>query len=274
MSGAAGQLHGRVAQLDGLRAAAVLAVMLQHSGWTGGHGGLYGVDVFFVLSGFLITGVLLGEARSTGRISLRRFYARRWLRLFPALAVMVVVLTPIGPSLSAGQTWESWFGAAAAALTYTSNIVMLVTGELSLGVLDPTWSLAVEEQFYLLWPLALMGLLALRLRLRWTVAIVLGFAAAGLSLFFLAYEPAVGPGSGTAVLGPLFRPDSRFGELLLGCALAMVLAGRAGRAGPLGRTADRVLGAGVIVAIAGLWLAVELHRQAYAGDGSPLAPIP
>jgi peptidoglycan/LPS O-acetylase OafA/YrhL len=262
-----------VPQLDGLRAAAVLAVMLEHSGIAIGRGGLFGVDVFFVLSGFLITGVLLGEHRARGRISLRRFYVRRWLRLYPALVVMVIVLMPIGPSLSADHTWASWLRAVAAALTYTGNFVVLADGRLTLGVLDPTWSLAVEEQFYLLWPLALLALMAWRVPARWIVGILVTASAAGLSLFWLLYhrpEHALAPFSieGRTVY---VRPDARFGELLLGCALAIVLARRDR---PLSRRANAGIGVAALAAVGGLWVARELFASAYDGNGSPIAPVP
>jgi len=265
----------RVAALDGLRALAVIAVMLEHSHLQFGHGGLFGVDVFFVLSGFLITGVLLGERERHGRISFRRFYARRVLRLYPALVVVLIVCTPVGWTLVPGHTWGDWFAAVAAAATYTSNFVILVNGQLTLGVLDPTWSLAIEEQFYLLWPVALMGLLALGVSARARIGIVLAVAAGGLSLFWITYHPLTGPAVPLDMSGlsAYVRPDARFGELLIGCALAMALAGRRGR--PLPVWGERAMAGAVLVAIAGLWLSRELFVQTLQpGGGNPMAMIP
>ena len=264
----------RVAQLDGLRAIAVLAVMAQHSALAFGRGGLFGVDVFFVLSGFLITGVLMGEYERRGTFSLRRFYLRRWLRLYPALIVVIVCLMPVGVTLVPAHTWQQWLVGAGAAATYTSNLLDLVQGRLVQGPLDPTWSLAVEEQFYLLWPLGLMGLLALRLRLRWVLTIVLGVAAAGLSLFWLTYQAptTVQPPLSIAGVEAYVRPDARFGELLLGCALSLVLVRRRG---PIPVAADRLLSVGVVVAIIGLFLArADYIRTLEPGGGNPIAMIP
>jgi peptidoglycan/LPS O-acetylase OafA/YrhL len=264
----------RVAQLDGLRAIAVLAVMAQHSALAFGRGGLFGVDVFFVLSGFLITGVLMGEYERRGTFSLRRFYLRRWLRLYPALIVVIVCLMPIGVTLVPAHTWHQWLVGAGAAATYTSNLLDLSQGRLVQGPLDPTWSLAVEEQFYLLWPLALMGLLALGLRLRWVITIVLTAAAAGLSLFWLTYTAptTVQPPLSLSGIEAYVRPDARFGELLLGCALSLVLVRRRG---PLPVSADRLLSAGVVVAIVGVILARSQYLHALEpGGGNPMAMIP
>jgi peptidoglycan/LPS O-acetylase OafA/YrhL len=132
---------GRLSALDGLRGTAVLLVVSSHLGLQGlQRAGGAGVTVFFVLSGYLITGILLK------RPTLKSFYLRRALRLLPALLLMLVVLSI--PAALAGST--TYFAAAALTLSYASNWAQ-VAG-INMGVLTPMWTLAVEEQFYLLWP--------------------------------------------------------------------------------------------------------------------------
>src|ERR1700710_2781147 len=121
------------------------------------YGGVVGVTVFFVLSGYLISSILLAEHAATGRINLRAFYTRRALRLFPALALLIVAL-PFLQKLVADPPltyrYVRWAGSAA---LYLGDFVRAGGG--TLGPLDHTWSLAVEEQFYLVWPLVLLALL-------------------------------------------------------------------------------------------------------------------
>ncbi len=158
---------GYVPALDGLRGIAVLAVMLYHLYLPLPQGGYLGVDIFFVISGFLITGLLLEEWRASGRLDLPRFIARRALRLLPALAALLVVAAPF-------VAWPY----VAGALLYATNYLAAL-GRLSYmgSPLAHLWSLAIEEQFYLLWP-AVLGLLLRRLRPRaLPVAIAIAIAA-------------------------------------------------------------------------------------------------
>lgn len=252
-------------QLDGLRALAVLAVIAYHAELsTFGQAGMFGVDVFFVLSGFLITGVLVGERQGRGRISLRRFYLRRLLRLYPALVVMIVVLTPFATKLVLDGSWTTWLKAAAAALTYTSTIILLFDPTFQLGALGHTWSLAIEEQFYLLWA-PVLALCLIRVRdVRALAGPVAGVAVALMALFWVLWG-SVGP-----IL--YYRPDPRFGELLLGAALALLLAGQRG---PVTRGWDRAASVGVLVALVGLWWARRTYPSFdYVSLGNPLAGIP
>ncbi|MEV4275373.1 acyltransferase family protein [Actinoplanes xinjiangensis] len=146
------------ADIEGLRAVAVLLVVLAHAGVPGLSGGFVGVDVFFVISGFLITGLLRREYAATGRIRLARFYARRAVRLLP-LATLVIVVTLAGAwYLAPPVRFTTWAGDAVAAATYTMNVRLDTGGTEYFGDPAPSpfqhfWSLAVEEQFYLLWPL-------------------------------------------------------------------------------------------------------------------------
>jgi peptidoglycan/LPS O-acetylase OafA/YrhL len=157
--------------IDGLRAIAVTMVVAAHAGLPGVDGGYAGVDVFFVISGFLITSILLREQARDGRISLAGFYARRIRRILPPLALTIVVtlalgallLTPMGEQQDLAQS-------ALAATGFVSNIYFMQanTGYFAAPaqfmVLLHTWSLGIEEQFYLVWPLALIGAAALATR--------------------------------------------------------------------------------------------------------------
>lgn len=153
--------------LDGLRGIAVLAVILFHAfpDWT--PNGFTGVDVFFGLSGFLITALLLRERRLTGRISLRDFYVRRLLRLYPALVAAVAAVTLL--AVLAGVLSEFW-RSALAVLLYLAHI-WIYTGH-DAWLLEHTWTLSLEEHYYLVWPAVLMLLLAGRRR-RW-LGLILG----------------------------------------------------------------------------------------------------
>ena len=139
--------------LDGIRALAVFVVILYHSGVVTGIPGDLGVSAFFVLSGFLITWLLIKELEKTGAISLRDFYKRRTLRIFPAYYAFVI-LSLVGDALL--HHYWSW-GIITAAFTYTVNYYNAFQGHPTTSVAH-AWSLAVEEQFYLLWPILLMTL--------------------------------------------------------------------------------------------------------------------
>ena len=212
-----------MAGLDGLRAVAVLAVVLYHLnvGWASG--GLLGVGVFFVLSGYLITDLLLAEREREGAIALGRFWLRRARRLLPALWVMLVVVTLwivfLDPSQLGGIR-----GALLAALLYFSNwwyAFQHVSYFASFGAPSPLghlWSLAVEEQFYLVWPLLLI--LALRfVHRRWLlVGLVIAGALASAWAMAALFQPGSDP---TRVYE---GTDTRAFQLLIGASLAIVLA--------------------------------------------------
>ena len=146
---------------DGLRAFAVLAVMSFHVHYpTFLKGGYTGVDVFFVLSGFLITSLLMSEHDRFAGINYTKFYARRALRLFPALAVviLVVLVLVLADSHLANFRHATLTGLPFVVL-YIGNWASAFGTVLTLGLLSITWTLAIEEQFYLLWPLGLSALL-------------------------------------------------------------------------------------------------------------------
>jgi peptidoglycan/LPS O-acetylase OafA/YrhL len=143
------------AGLDGLRGCAVLAVVLFHMNLT--PNGFLGVDVFFVLSGFLITSLILSEYEQCGTVSLARFYLRRSLRLYPALllvAIFCITVTLITRSAAVHTTLHD----AAVSLLYIANF-----SSPSSGLLDHTWTLSLDEQFYLLWPPLLIYILRRRM---------------------------------------------------------------------------------------------------------------
>ena len=147
---------GYVPALDGLRALAVALTIFYHAEVPIAWGGYLGVDMFFVLSGFLITTLLLEEIRDTGTISLKNFYVRRALRLYPALLMMLAVDALCLP-LFPGTGWDFSKEAPVAGLYLTDYAIGLGFMPI-LTLVTHTWSLAVEEHFYILWPLALLGL--------------------------------------------------------------------------------------------------------------------
>ncbi|CAN5861779.1 acyltransferase family protein [soil metagenome] len=151
------------ADVEGLRAVAVILVVAFHARFSTWSGGFIGVDVFFVLSGYLITGLLVHEVERTGRVNLLRFYARRARRLLPAAALVVLATVAAESFLLSPLERTRYVRAAMAATVYLSNVYF---HRQSLSYFSPdlagnpflhTWSLAVEEQFYLIWPILIAG---------------------------------------------------------------------------------------------------------------------
>src|SRR5262245_54211276 len=199
--------------LDGLRAVAVLAVMLRHTRWAGLRleGGFLGVDVFFALSGFLITSLLLEEHQATGRVCFRAFYVRRALRLLPALAPIVVIG---GAALLATDPGWPTIGFVASVVFYTANWAMIYG--LPMGFLGHTWSLAIEEQFYILWPVLLLLLLrGIRRRGPLLLLIVATAALAAVHRLMI-----IGPYAGTRRV--YLGLDTHADPLLIGCAVGIL----------------------------------------------------
>jgi peptidoglycan/LPS O-acetylase OafA/YrhL len=196
-----------IAQLDGLRAIAVLLVVAHHA-WTPQFSrGYVGVDVFFVISGFLITGILLREFEARGTIRFGRFYLRRAVRLYPALIVCAAVVAIPGVLL-ASSGWGH-VRATVFALLYLTPITRQIDPT-SAGVWSHTWSLGIEEMFYFVWPLLL--LLALQLKLR---RVIIAIAATALGSVLLAVFAET-----SAHFFPSFM---RAGGIFIGCALALVI---------------------------------------------------
>lgn len=185
--------------IEGLRAVAVLAVLLFHFGVPGTGGGYVGVDVFFVISGFLITALLLREKESTGTISLRDFYARRVRRLLPLSATVLVASSAAGLVWLSPARLDEFAEDLVAAALFFPNMVFAARGadylqsQLPESPLQHFWSLAVEEQFYLLWPAAVLLVTRGRPLARDRVAaLVVATIAASLSMsvLFTASNPS------------------------------------------------------------------------------------
>ena len=151
--------------IQGLRAVAVVLVLLYHAGFPGLPGGYVGVDVFFVISGFLITGLIVREIERTGHLSLIRFYARRARRLLPATALVFVAITTITLVFLPVSQWRTVAGDMVAASLYAVNwrfasqSVDYLAADTASSPLQHFWSLAVEEQFYVVWPLLILAML-------------------------------------------------------------------------------------------------------------------
>ena len=214
----------RITGLDGLRALAVTGVLLYHGGVAAVPAGFLGVDLFFVISGFLITTLLLEEAaRRGGRIDVVAFWGRRVRRLLPGLVlvttVTVVVFTTVAAVADNGDLGRD----ALAALLYVANWHLLSTGngyfeQLALpSPLQHTWSLAIEEQFYFLWPLLL--LLALKLRVPRWVQVSLVAIAALISASWAARLVGIGVDADRVYYGT----DSRAQVILVGVVAAFLL---------------------------------------------------
>jgi peptidoglycan/LPS O-acetylase OafA/YrhL len=208
--------------LDGLRGVAILLVLGCHAGLL--PGGFLGVDVFFVLSGFLITSLLVEEWQSTGIIRLKQFYLRRALRLLPAFVVLLVLCglsIPLLPSVQ--ERWARGREIAVAA-SYVSNWPMLHRTDMP--ILGHTWSLSVEEQFYVFWPALLYTMLRLRISRRLILSLVCcGIGASALLRLELYHWHQ---SHGTDKLMMLFRLyrglDTRADALLAGCLLGLLAA--------------------------------------------------
>jgi peptidoglycan/LPS O-acetylase OafA/YrhL len=196
-----------IVQLDGLRAIAVLLVVAHHA-WTPQFSrGYVGVDVFFVISGFLITGILLREYEARRTIRFARFYLRRAIRLYPALLVCAAVVAIPGVILASsgwGHVRSTVF-----ALLYLTPITREIDSS-SAGVWSHTWSLGIEEMFYLVWPVLLF--LALRAKLSPVIIAVVATIA------------------GTVLLATFANTDAHFlpsfmraGGIFIGCALALLI---------------------------------------------------
>jgi peptidoglycan/LPS O-acetylase OafA/YrhL len=237
--------------LDGVRAFAIALVMLFHYPWAERffdsnpvHGGFLGVDAFFVLSGFLITTLLLQEHAQHGSFSLRRFYARRALRLLPALGVLLVAALVVrvvaDPNNGNRPAALGFLGM----IFYFANWVDIYKHD-ALGVFQHTWSLAIEEQFYLVWPVLLLFMLRRKL----TLATIAMIASAGIVIaalwrawywhvnfgprrfvdyyFLLTLHQSTETGAldhRTAVWNRFyFGSDTRADALLAGCLTAILL---------------------------------------------------
>lgn len=196
---------GYVPALDGIRAVAIVLVLIHHGLQPIEFGGYVGVDVFFALSGFLITSILTSDRRKHGHIRMKRFYWRRAVRLYPPLLVAVAAILPFGLLLRGPVKHLLEVALAVTYLTPVAGEFAGWGGQIWLH----TWSLGIEEIFYLVWPLTLILLVRLRVRHQaWITVGLIGllFAAAQAALVFNGHEPSY---------------FLRSAGMLFGCALAL-----------------------------------------------------
>ena len=248
--------EARLPYLDGIRAFAVMAVLLYHGGVTAVSGGLLGVDVFFVLSGFLITTLLCGEFGSRAAIGLGRFWARRARRLVPALVILLLGVAAYAHVYSGSLDLATLRGDALSTLAYVANWHFLASSQgyfaqaAAPSPLLHTWSLAVEEQYYLIWPV--VALIVLRTGGRRALAWTAGIGALGSALLMASLYLA---GASTSRL--YYGTDTRAQALLVGSLLGALasepdlrIVGRdwaATRSGRIGGAMSGSAGAGVLV---------------------------
>lgn len=224
ISSPAPQIHAPrlvyIGALDGLRALAVLAVLFYHADVVWLPGGFLGVEIFFVVSGYLITSLLLAEYRQHSSINFKQFWQRRARRLLPALFAMLIAVMAFEVIFLPDEV-ASLRGAVAAAFTYVTNWYLIfqqssyfeTIGRPSL--LQHLWSLAVEEQFYLVWPLIFAFLLT-RLKTRGAMLFLMIGAVASALWMGVQYQPDADPSR------IYYGTDTRAAGLLLGAALAFV----------------------------------------------------
>ncbi len=266
-------------EIDGVRALAVVAVVAYHAGVPGFGGGFVGVDVFFVISGFLITGLLAGELERSGRLSLAGFYGRRARRLLPVAAVVTVATVVVGWWVLSPLDRPDLSLDALATSTYTINLRLAaqhldyLRSDLAPSAFQQFWSLAVEEQFYLVWPLLLLASLRGRDRRR-RAAVVVGAIVAvsfAICLWWVAAAPE----------WAFFALPARAWQLGLGALLALGWSrvervdGRARRAGQVAGLvliAAAVVGAGRTGGWPGPWALVPTLGAVLVLAGPSEAP--
>ncbi|HEY6426670.1 MAG TPA: acyltransferase family protein [Acidimicrobiales bacterium] len=228
--------------LDGIRGVAIIVIMGYHGGVFLTSGGFYSLDTFFALSGFLITTLLISEWRRTTTIRLGRFWARRARRLLPALLVMLLGVALFAAFVVPAGTYPTLRGDSFSALFYYANWHFIANGSnyfnqtALTSPLTHTWSLAVEEQFYLVWPLVVLGLFKLWKSTRVLLVVcVVGALASSIEMGLL-YSPG-------NVNRLYYGTDTRAQSLLVGAALAVSLslwADHRRRAGTVPLGADRI----------------------------------
>ena len=227
--------------LDGLRALSVIAVLIYHARPEWLPGGYLGVEVFFVISGFIITRALLNEWQENGRISLTAFWMRRARRLLPAVGLLLAGVMAYVAVFEPGEMVRLR-GDVLAALAYVTNWHLILGNQSYFdsfqrpSILQHLWSLAIEEQFYLLWPLVLAFGLPILRKKGLAVLIVIGIAASAIGMALL-YDPASDNSRA------YFGTDTRAAGLLVGALLAFVMVANQGRDfGPWGRRGGALLG--------------------------------
>ena len=248
--------------LDGLRGIAVLLVFVFHAARAGLPGGFIGVDIFFVLSGYLITRILIVQKERTGRINLPGFYARRMRRLMPA--VIVVVLVVVAREAIYGDLLElgSRLRDAVATLFYVENWNLISQADqyfqegTSVSPLRHAWSLSIEEQFYVLWPVLLIPVIAIgKSRRAWSTLAVSLMALASALAMALSYTPEF-------IVRAYYGTDTRVHQPLIGALLAFVIGG------PIAKRIRERSGRAVSVVGALALLSLVAAAVFFAGDST------
>ena len=207
--------------VDGLRALAVIAVLAYHLNLPWAPGGLVGVTVFFVISGFLITGILCVELAESNRIDLKRFWIRRVRRLFPAIALVVVVTALTAFFLNKGLLYKLKTDLFPALLWFTNWWYIFRQQSYFEAIAQPSpvlhfWSLSIEEQFYLIWPLVMLGLYRAGINHRGIRRLCLVLACASALGMIVMYDPTGDPSR------VYYGTDTRAFSLLIGAWLALI----------------------------------------------------
>lgn len=259
-----------ITALDGARGAAVIAVLLFHGGVL--RGGYLGVDLFFVLSGYLITSILLAETARSGTIGLGGFWARRARRLLPALFLMLVAVCAYAIFIAKPTELNQIRGDFLATLGYVANWHLVLADYdywrlfTSPSPLNHTWSLAIEEQFYVLWPLVALGVGFIVRRGRTTIAwaramfftsLILSIASAALALQIWH--------SSKGTVRIYYGTDTRAAAILFGAALASWIAWRGAASTKRGRLSLEVLG--VIATAILIWAYFRLEQGGLYSGG-------
>ena len=260
--------------LDGLRGLAVIGVLLFHGGFTWAKGGFLGVSTFFTLSGFLITNLLVREWDRSEGINLGRFWARRFRRLLPAALIAIALVGVVWWRIGSAEQLNSLRGDMLAALGYVANWRFLTGGKsyadlfLSPSPLQHFWSLAIEEQFYVIFPLFVIIVMKLGGRRLLTTLLVIATCAS------VVLEVALRNNVDRVYYGT----DTRAAELLLGCLLAVWWSGRQSSTVDQKTRRDRgvstlwtdALGGLALVGMFWAWYAVPESSMGLARGGFPL----
>ncbi|MGQ0823416.1 MAG: DUF459 domain-containing protein [Actinomycetota bacterium] len=260
--------------LDGLRAVAVVAVLLYHGevSWAGG--GYLGVDAFFVLSGFLITSLLYSEWHRTGTINLGAFWARRARRLLPAVLIVLAAVAVYAAVFAQPIELRQLRRDAFSALAYMNNWNQIASDQsyfeafAAPSPLRHMWSLAIEEQFYLAWPLVACAFLRWRRGGRRALLVACGVLAAASAVLMTAlHQPGTDPSR------VYYGTDTRAQSLLIGAMLALLLAPSAGIVPAKARAALDRVALGAAVALGWLWGSISERDDWQYTGGYLLAAV-
>jgi peptidoglycan/LPS O-acetylase OafA/YrhL len=260
-----------VRALDGLRGLAVAGVLLFHAGFGWAGGGFLGVSIFFTLSGFLITSLLLAERDGTGRIRLGRFWGRRARRILPAALLALAGVALYGLTVADADQASSLPGDGLGALLDVANWRFVLADQSYASLFSSPspvqhfWSLAIEEQFYVVFPLIVLGVLLLTRGRRGGLALTIGLLAAGSAVLA---SVLVTPGGDPS--RSYYGTDTRAVELLVGALLAILLTNRRRLEHPRMQRVVGAVGAAALLALVTAWVAVDQTDELLYRGGLPL----